>query len=225
MALDWLLPKDAVQETADSYHISDTTVYGTGGNPNRNERANTLFVTKTDVDGNRTLQTVTPDSADPLVVAGWEVATEIDGWNEKLLASVTKHTVGQSYAAADIILYHSGVFYKTKSAVPVLTDPPNGTYFDVITADSLYTTYLENTSIEWVEQDEIITSRVELKINQAWEVFCDKYLDNRAQAENYTEADFLDSLLEGALSEFEEGMPEQAERIIRGIFTYYLNAA
>jgi hypothetical protein len=224
MALDWLLVKDAVQETADVYHITDETEYG-GANPDRNERANFLFVTKTDESGNRTLQTVTPDDADPLAVLGWDVTTELDGWNEKILASVTKHTIGQSYASADIILYHSGVLYKTKSAVPVLNDPPNATYFDVIPADSLYTDYLENSSIEWVEQDEIVTSRIEAKINDAWELFADRFLDHRAQIENYTEADFLSGLLTAALSEFNQGMLEQAEKIIRGINTYYLNAA
>lgn len=225
MALEWLLIKDAVQETADSYHITDETVYGTGGNPARNARANVLFVTKTDVNHVRTLQTVTPNSADPLAVDGWDVATELDGWNEKILASVTKHTIGQSYAAAGIVLCHLGIFYKTKSAVPVSTDPPNGTYFDVISAASLYTTELANTSIEWVIQDELVTSRIEEKINDAWEFYADRFLDNRAQVENYTEADRLDSLLEAAESLFTEGFPDQAERTIRGINNYYLNAA
>lgn len=225
MALDWQLIKDAVQETADVYHITDETEYGTGGNPARAARANVLFVTKTDTNGNRTLQTVTPNSADPLAVSAWDVATELDGWNEKILASVTKHTAGQSYAEAGIVLFYNGVFYKTKSAVPVLNDPPNATYYDVITADSLYTDELDNDSIEWVEQDEWVTARMEEKVDEAWELFADRFLDNRSQVENYTEADFLDSMLQAATSAFTNGRPQDAEKVIRGVNTYYLNAA
>lgn len=234
MALELKVNKEEVQETCDSFVLNDETGNydptanpGGYGSPNaaRSDRANVLFVTKTDVNGNRTLITITPDSNDPLAVASWSVPSDTDGWYEKLLASVTKHTVGQSYDSADIILYHSGVFYKTKSAVPVLTDPPNGTYFDVITAESLYTDELENESIDWAMLNELANCRAKDRIRDLHEEFADKFLSAKCDPNYISPADFLDGLLNSAQSELENDRPQEAERIIRGMETYYVNPA
>lgn len=225
MALEWKLTKKEEQETCDSFVITDETVYGTGGNPNRNALANSLFVTKTDENGVRVLVQVVPDTSDPLTVSSWVVTSDKDGWYEKLLASVTKHTAGQSYASADIILYYSGVFYKTKSAVPPSNDPPNATYYDVITQDSLYTTYLNNTSINWAMLDEIIDCRTKDRIRELHEDFADKFLSAKCDPNYYSPADFMDGLLNAAHSAFDNDRPQDMEVIIRTIEDYYVNPA
>lgn len=226
MALEWLLVKDAVQETSDSYSITDETVYG-GANPARAERANVLFVTKTTSSGTRTLQAVTPNTSDPVTVSQWDVATAIDGWNEKILASVNVHVADQAYAAADIILYSGGFFYKTLQVVPGGTNPAGVTdaYYEIITDDSLYSDYLENTSIEWVMQDELVTGKTEEKIIEYFDDFSDKFLSGKCDFGGNTEADFLSSLLESAEAAFTNGRPSDAEAIIRGMDNYYKNAA
>lgn len=225
MALEFLIVKDAVQDSADSFALTDETVYGTGGNPARADRANVLFVTKTDENNVRTLITIVPDTADPITVSAWEVPAEADGWYEKLLASVTLHT-GQAYAAADMILYYAGVFYKTLSAVPMSTNPPNVTYYVVVPVADLYEEYLENTSIDWARLNELNTAHTEDRIKDLHEEYADKFLAGACKpGDPSTTADLLDSLLQSANSAFLNDRPQDSEVIIRGIENYYVNPA
>jgi hypothetical protein len=224
MALEWLIPKEEEQETCDSFILNDTTVYG-GANDDRNERANTLFVTKTDENGVRTLVTITPDTADPVTVSSWTVLSELDGWYEKLMASVKVHVADQSYASAGIVLYSAGVFYKTKQADPAFNNPPNAMYYDVITAASLYTDELANTSIDWGMLDEFADCRTKDRIRELHEDFADKFLSAKCDPNYYSPADFLDGLLNAAHSAFDNDRPQDMEVIIRTMETYFVNPA
>lgn len=223
MALEWNIKKKEEQETCNSFILEDITEYGTGGNPNRNQRANVLFVTKTDENGVRSLVSITPNTSDPVTVSSWSALSSMDGWYEKLMASVTIHTPGQSYSSADIILYDNGVFYKTLSAVPPANDPPNGTYYEVITEDSLYTDYIDNTSIDWAMLDEFIDCRTKDTIRELHEDFADKFLSAKCDPNYYSPADFLDGLLNAAHAAFDNDRPQDMEVIIRTMEDYYVN--
>lgn len=218
MALEFIIPKQEKQEDCGSFVLDDTTVYG-APNDDRVNRANTLFVTKTDKDGVRTLLPIVPNSADPLVVSQWTVSITLDGWIEKLLASVLVYNGVTNYVSGDV-LYYNGVFYKANQAVTG-TPPPSAEY-DVITAASLYTDELANTSIDWAMLDDLITCRTEDKLSGEHERVADDFFASNENTTDYNEADKIDSLLNAAQGALLNGRPADAERIIRGIENYIL---
>lgn len=221
MAYTWILTKGNIATDSSTFVITDGTVYG-GANPARNQRANVFFCPKTDVDGNRVLQAVTPNTNDPLTVSAWTVASLMDGWIEKILASVSVYA-GAAYGGAGFVVFYNGVFYKTKSAVPIATPPPNVTYYDVISADSLYTNELANTSIEWVIQDDLMSSRSEDRLRTEHARVRTDFIQGKAKYEDYNEADKIDSIINSAYSAMLDSKPEEAEWVIRGLENYVIN--
>jgi hypothetical protein len=221
MALTWILTKGSIAQDSSSFVITDNTVYG-GSNPSRNQRANVFFCPKTDVNGNRVLQAITPNTSDPTTVSYWTVASGQDGWIEKIVASVSIYT-GAAYASAGIVLYYNGVFYKTKSAVPSSTVPPNGTYYTVISAGSLFTNELSNSSIEWVLQDDLMSSRTEDRLRDEHARVETDFIQNKAKYDDYNEADRIDSILNSAYSAMLNQRPQDAELLIRGLENYVIS--
>lgn len=221
MALTWILTKGNIASDASSFRITDETVYG-GANADRNQRANFFFCPKTDENGNRTLQDLVANTDDPLTVSYWTVTSTLDGWVEKLLASVSLYDAA-GYAEAGIVLYYNGVLYKTKSAVPPSTAPPNGTYYDVISSASLYTTELDNDSIDWAQQDDLMTSRVEDRLKIEYVRVKDDFIQNKTKYEDYNQADQIDSLIQAAYSALLDAKPQESELIIRGLENYVIS--
>lgn len=221
MALTWILTKENIASDASGFDISDDTVYG-GANVARNQRANVFFCPKTDADGVRTLQDVVPDNADPTLSQVYTVTSTQDGWIEKIMASVSLYD-SAGYGAAGIVFYDSGVFYKTKSAVPPSTPAPDGTYYDVITAASLYTDELANSSIEWVMQDDLMTSRAEDRLRKEYVRVKTDFVQGKAKYEDYNEADKIDSQIQAAYSALLDQVPQDAETIIRALENYVIS--
>lgn len=223
MALVFILEIGKPQSDCGSFTITDKTVYG-GANDDRNERANFLFVTKTDIEGARTLLTIVPDSADAMVVTEWEVSITLDGWVEKFLASLSLYSGGATYNTGDIFYNESDdKIYKTKQDGVTGQAAPNTTYYDEITAASLYTTELENDSIDWAMQDDKITCRTEARIRDAHAEFGSDFRSGKCGCSSFSQADYLDGLLNSAVSAFDNGRPQDGEEIIRGMENYVFN--
>lgn len=215
--------KDAVQETADSFHLTDLSLWGEGGNPARNLRALVLFVTKTDKDGGRTLLTVTPNTSDPLTVSAWDVAISLDGLVEKILFAVQLYGSGVNYVTDDVFYYTSNSkFYKAIQA-SVGQTPTNTVYFEEVPVASLYTNEISNdcTTMEVDISYDLITGNTDLVIVEEFEKDTDQFLNGQYNLE-YNKADFLDAMLNGAEAAMTNNRPLEAEEIVRGMENYML---
>lgn len=214
--------KDAVQETADSFHLTDLSLWGEGGNPARNLRALTLFVTKTDKNGDRTLLTVTKNTSDPMTVSAWDVAISLDGLVEKILFVVQLYGSGVNYVTDDIFFYDSNNKYYKAKQNSVGQTPTDTTYFEEIPEDDLYDEVLNDcTTMEVDITYDLITGRTDLVIVEEFEVNTDQFLNGQYNLE-YTRADFLDGMLNGAEAAMTNNRPLEAEEIIRGIENYMI---
>ncbi len=222
MALTWIIQKDAAQQAVTSFHLTDLTVYATGGNPARAARANFLFVTKTDKNGARTLLTVTPNTADPLTVSAWDVAISLDGLVEKIMFSLTLYSAGSTYNIGDIF-YNSAnsKIYKVKQNGVIGQAAPNTTYYDEITSASLYTTEIANTTtyMERVFQTDLIMGNNEQTLADKWEEVTDVFLNGKYDLK-HSEADYIDSMINGAEAAMLNQRPYEAEEIVRAIENY-----
>lgn len=221
--MDYIITKDAVQEDVSSFHLTDLSLWSQGGNTARNLRALVLFVTKTDKDGNRTLLTITPNTADPLTVSAWDVAIALDGLVEKILFSVQLYDAGVAYVTDDVVYYTTnGKFYKAKQNSTGQT-PTDTTYFLEVPPANLYTNEVLNdtTKMEVDIQDDLITGRLEQVIADEYEAVTDVFLNGKYSLE-FSKADYLDGLLNGALAAMENDRKYEAEEIIRGVENYLL---
>ncbi len=228
MALSWILFKGASQVDCSSFAITDMTVYG-GANPARNTRANTLFVTRTDKNGVRTLQTITPDTADPLTVASWQINSTDDGLIEKIMFSADIWVSGGPYLVGDIIYdVVEAAYFKCSVGNSSVTRPGlNLSEWGgaALPPANLYANEIANptTKMQVIIQPDLNTCRIELKKNGEFERIADNF--NRANGKKqyeYSDADELDSLLESAYSSLANNRPYEAETTIRNITSYVL---
>lgn len=228
MALTWTITKDAVQDDVSSFHLTDLTPdYGLNGNPSRDERANFLFVTKTDKNGARVLLPVTLDDSDPLVTSAWDVLISLDGLVEKILFSLTLFSISQTYNQGDIFYNTSdGKVYKTKNNGTIGHTAPNSTYYTLLNVSDLYASEINNASpfMQVVILNDLITGRIEDDIVEAREDETDVFLNGKYDLA-FSKADYLDSMLEGANAALANERQYEAEEIIRGIDNYLQVAA
>jgi len=208
-----------------SYSLQDRSPWALGPNPARDQRALVLFVTRTDKNGTRTLQTIVADSADPLVVANWEITYSTDGWIEKILFSIKLWSGAQAYVADDIIYKTSnGKFYicilgHTNQA------PPNATYWTEVLVANLYTDQIDNASdqMEVVIMNDLITGIIELRLEAEYERGADGNFPSTEKSKGYNQADEIDSRLQGAYSALDNDRPQEADEQIQAIMQYALN--
>lgn len=227
--LDWILEKTPGATDCGNYTITNKTVFG-APNPNRNQLALVMFVTRTSKDAVRTLQSLLPDTADPLTVAAWVVTSTDDGLIEKLLFSVNIWVSGGPYVIGDIVYDVAGAaFFKCSVGNSSATRPGlNLAQWGgaAITADSLYTTEIDNecTTMQRVFQYDLNTCRIEVKVNQEYQRVADGFIraNSKRQLE-YSEGDELDSLLQSAYSALDNDRPYEAEEIVRNITNFVLN--
>jgi len=212
----------AVDCTAFVYN--DATVYG-GSFTARNQLALVLFVSRTDKNGVRTLQAVSPDNVNPLLVANWTVVSTDDGWLEKILFTVNIWSSGANYVVGDIIFnVNDSNFYKC-----ILNNlnhlPPNPTYWMQISSATLYTNELSNPSTQMVLTigNDLNTCRIEDKMRLEYQRIADNFLTTLDSNQDYTEGDNMDSLLNSAYSALKNNRPQEAEEIIRDLTNYQVN--
>lgn len=221
--MEYTITKDAVQEDVSSFHLTDLSQWGVGSNPARNTRALTLFVTKTDKNGARTLLTVSPDTSDPLTVAAWDVDISQDGLIEKILFSAKLYDAGYAYVTDDVFYYTTNSkYYKAKQASTGQL-PTNSTYFDEVPVAALYTAEILNdcTTMEVEVINDLIMGNTEMVLSDDWEEVSDVFLNGKYNLE-YSKADYLDSLVNSAEAALANGRPLEAEEIVRGIENYLL---
>lgn len=208
-----------------SYTLGDRSPWSLGPNPARTQRALVLFVTRTDKNGNRTLQAMTPDSSDPLVVAEWEVTYTTDGWIEKILFSVKLWSGAQAYVADDII-YNStdSTFYKCILG-HTNHQPPNGTYWVAVLPAALYTGELDNGSaqMEVVFMNDLVTGLIEMRLESEYERGADGVDSGTQKAKGFNQADEIDARLQSAYSALDNDRADDADEIVQAITNYVLN--
>jgi hypothetical protein len=202
----------------------DFTVYG-GSYTARNQVALFLFVTRTDKNGVRTPQSVTPGDVNPLTIYTWAVTSTDDGWLEKILFTVNIWNSGTAYVVGDIIFNTAdGNLYKC-----ILNHtnhvPPNGTYWVSIPSASLYTNELANVSTQMVITigNDLNTCRIEDKMRLEYQRIADNFLSTLNSNQDFTEGDNMDSLLNSAYAALKNNRPQEAEEIIRDLTNYQVN--
>lgn len=223
--MEFTITKDAVQEDVSSFHLTDFSAWGLGGNPARNLRALVLFVTKTDKNGARSLLLVTPNTSDPLTVSAWDVSISLDGLVEKILFSIQLYGSGVNYVTGDIFFHTvNSKFYKAKQA-SVGQTPTNTTFFDEVPVADLYTNEIDNptTTMEVDISNDLITGNNDEILSDQWEEVTDVFLNGKYNLE-YSKADYLDSLLNGAEAALANGRQYESEEIIRGIENFLQTA-
>jgi len=218
-----IITKLPSQVDCGGFVYQDFTVYG-GSYTARNQLALVLFVTRTDKNGVRTLQAVTPDNASPLLVANWSVISVDDGWLEKILFAINIWSGATPYVVGDIIYNSSdGFFYK---CILGHTNhlPPNATYWSVISAGSLYTNELVNVSTQMVITigNDLNTCRIEDKMRLEYQRIADNFLSTLNTNQDFNQGDKMDSLLNSAYAALKNNRPQEAEEIIRDLTNYQL---
>lgn len=229
MALTFLLPKGAPPVDCSSFDITDNTVYG-APNDDRNERANVLFVTRTNKNAVRTLQGIVPNTVDPLTVSSWSVTSTSDGLIEKILFSVKIWVSGGPYVADDIVYdVVEAAFFKCSAPNSSGTRPSLnlGDWGGAaITADSLYTNEIDNdaTTMEVVIQNDLNTCRFQNKMRKEWERVADNFIRaNGKRQTEYSDADEMDAILQSAYAAIANNRPYEAEEIIQNATNFVLN--
>ena len=223
--MTYIIQKDAVQQNVSSFHLTDLSAWGSGGNPARNLRALVLFVTKTDKNGVRTLLTVTPDTADPLTVAQWDVAISLDGLVEKILFVVQLYGVGVSYVTDDVFYYTTNSKFYKAIQNSVGQTPTNPTYFVEVPVANLYTNEILNdcVTMEVKVLPDLIMGRNEATLADEWEEVTDVFLNGKYDLK-FSTADYMDALINGAEAALANNRPYEAEEIVRGIENYLKTA-
>lgn len=102
---------------------ADASDYGVGGNPLRSAKANYLLWSKTDKNGNFTLDN--PDPGDVLSTLSYAVNTPIDGWYQGILLRFDIYDNGQAYVANDAVYYNGSVYTATTSTTGNLPTDTN----------------------------------------------------------------------------------------------------
>lgn len=221
--LEYAITKDAVQEEVTSFHLTDLSLWGSGGNPARNQKALALFVTKTDKNGARTLLTSTPNTTNPLTVSAWDVTISLDGLVEKILFVVDIWVSG-TFATDDIIFYTvNSKFYKaTQASTGQL--PTNATYFVEVPQADLYANEVLNdcTTMEVDIQNDLIMGNTDLALAEEYQKVTDVFLNGKYEVNKLSKADYIDALVNGAEAALVAGRPYEAEEIVRGINNYIL---
>lgn len=219
-----LINKLASQVNCSSFVFNDATVYG-GSFTARNQLALALFVSRTDKNGVRTLQGITPDNANPLLVANWTINSVDDGWLEKILFTNNIWNSGQAYVVGDIIWNTANSNYYKCILNHTNQVPPNGTYWVVTSYANLYALELANASTMMVITigNDLNTCRIEDKMRLEYQRIADNFLSTLNSNQDYTEGDNMDALLNSAYAALKNNRPSEAEEIIRDLTNYQVN--
>lgn len=219
-----LITKLASVVDCSSFVYNDATVYG-GSFTARNQVALALFVSRTDKNGVRTLQGITPDNSNPLLVANWTVNSTDDGWLEKILFTVNIWNSGQAYVVGDIIWNTSDSNYYKCTQNHTNHIPPNGSFWSLTSYANLFANELANTSTQMVITfgSDLNTCRIEDKMRLEYQRVADNFLSTLNSNSDYTEGDAMDSLLNSAYAALKNNRPQEAEEIIRDLTNYQVN--
>ena len=157
MALDITLSV-AIASDRESFVITDSTVYGTGGNPAR--AAVAVYVSSYKMNADNTVAdtlTVTGDDDDPETDSSWSVNYTVDGWYKTYFVAIPDYAVS-TYAIYDAV-YSAGVVYRSKQNGNSETDLSNTTWWEVI-ADPSTLANNKDTSSESLNINSLVYQRI-----------------------------------------------------------------
>jgi len=222
--MDYSVIIKAIASGNTSYTLADRSPWALGANPARNQRALVLFVTRTDKNGIRTLQVLTTNSADPLVVSEWIVTYTTDGWIEKILLSIKLWSNAQAYVFGDIIYNTTDSNFYKCSVGHTGHQPPNATYWTMIPQAQLYGELAyASTQMEVVFMNDLVTGKIEIRLESEYERGADG-LDNGTQkAKGFNQADEIDARLQAAYSALDNDRANDADEQIQALTNYGLN--
>lgn len=152
MALDPIINQLTFSADSETGTITDSTVYGTGGNPARNTLAVFLELWKMDKDSNET--SITIDNTDPENVTSWDFDSSTDGWYRARVWIIPEFNILTAYTIGQVIYYPSTstVYIVTANGTGNL--PTNTSFFSPTTfnasssANNITTEYQDYLVIE-----------------------------------------------------------------------------
>lgn len=92
--------------------ITDSTTYGTGGNPARADLAVYFNAYKMSYENEATTLTVTSDDDDPTTDSQWSYAYDTDGWYKHYYVAIPDYNIATTYAQYDAV-YSAGAVYRS----------------------------------------------------------------------------------------------------------------
>ena len=117
--------------------ITDSTVYGTGGNPARSAVAVYLTAYKVDFEGNETALTVTSDDSDPQTDSVWTIALDVDGYYKFPFVIIPDYDGATTYDQYDAV-YDSGTdaVYRSKVGSNTGNSVSNTSFWEAVSDPS-----------------------------------------------------------------------------------------
>ena len=200
--------------------VNNTTPdYGTGGNPTRDAAAEYLLWSKTSQTGTRTLLPV--DQGNVLTNLQYNVETPSDGWYEGIQLRIAFYDAGANYVeeqeSGGVITQYASIFYYAttgevyQAIVPSTgQDPTDTDYFEIV--DDL-STLIPNTNVQTFIKDFMVEVRANKCVSSKFAKLADCGCSNSTDRENKNTL-YLWSLVVAAQSEFQQGNPEEMEKII-----------
>lgn len=132
MALDILLGI-SIDSTIETATITDSTVYGTGGNPARADLRVFVNAYKGASDGTLEALTLASDDGDPQTNTLWSWTFTRDGYHKVLYVAIPQYAGGTTYAQYDSVFDAStDIVYRSKSAGNVGNALSNTTFWEVV---------------------------------------------------------------------------------------------
>lgn len=194
----------------------NTTTYG-GANQDRDEAAEFVLWSKTDLSGLRTFDN--PDQGNVLTNLQYTLDTLIDGWYELIRVRVQFYDAGSNYveeqeSGGEITQYASMFYYSTTGKIYKSTvdstgqDPEDTDYFEEVPITSLGDN-LDNSNIEVYYKNFYSEYRTNV---------CIRDKDNASCACGNKDSDYVSglySLKQSADTNFANDSPEIMEKIIR----------
>lgn len=193
----------------------NTTTYGSP-NQNRNDAAEFVLWSKTDMNGLRTF--TNPDQGNVLTNLQYIVSTTVDGWYELIRVRVQPYNPGTNYveeqsSGGQITQYASVVYYTDgnvyKAIAPSTGQSPLDTNYFVLVPLNSFNDNLANTNIDVYYKNFYSEYRTNVCIRDKDDNNC------RCGNKNNGEIDELYSLKQSADTSFANGSPEDMEKKIR----------
>jgi hypothetical protein len=205
-------------DETDEGSIQDNSEWGSGGNPNRNLRANVLLISKNDSSGTRSYLVFT--NSDYLSKLVWTFTHSQDGWHQATLLVFGIWSGATEYLDSNrnaVYYTPTNKFYKCKvTHTNIAPDSGSGaTYWEEITD---FTAIQQGfTNVDVADLDFNVKARTELALLDIADEEIDNNFTQLQQPESATRILNLVSALEGAESKMLSGEPDKCETIMRSI--------
>lgn len=123
----------SIASTRDSFTVPDGTVYGTGGNPARNELK--IFLTAYKMNYANEATALTVETYDPETVEDWDIEYTIDGRYKICFAAFEEYGSGITYDQYDAI-FNGDVVYRSLVGSNTGQDTADTSYWEIISDPS-----------------------------------------------------------------------------------------